>query len=86
MTGRDRIVIQKIAGYIRDAISFTANFDFESFMRDKKTLSASAFAIGQIGELVRELSDEAQTDNPQIPWKNIRGMRNRIVHDYENID
>lgn len=86
MIAKDRIVLQKICNYIRDAISFTADIDFYSFMQDRKTMSASAFSIGQIGELVRELSNEAQTNNPQIPWKNIRGMRNRIVHDYENLD
>lgn len=86
MTGRDRIILQKISGYIRDAISFTAGTDFELFMQDRKTISASAFVLGQIGELARNLSNEAQADNAQIPWKNIRGMRNRIIHDYENID
>lgn len=86
MTGRDEIVLKKIVGYIRDAISFTKDINYEDFMDDKKTISASAFAIGQMGELVRELSNELQAQNSQVPWKNIRGMRNRIIHDYENID
>lgn len=59
MIAKDRIVLQKICNYIRDAISFTADIDFYSFMQDRKTISASAFSIGQIGELVRELSNEA---------------------------
>ena len=86
MNDKDKIIIQKIIGYIRDAISFTEGLELEEFMRDKKTISASAFAVGQIGELVQELSDETITNNPGIQWKNIRGMRNRLIHDYENID
>lgn len=86
MTERDRVALKKICGYIRDTLSFIEDVDFEGFMQDKKTISAVAFSVGQVGELVREVSDEAQTKNPQISWKNIRGMRNRIIHDYENVD
>ena len=37
----------------------------------------------QIGELTRRLSDELKYDHSDIPWKTIYGLRNRLVHDYE---
>ena len=86
MKDKDIIIIQKIVKYMKDVESFIKDMSFEQFKDDRKTMSASAFAIGQIGELVQELDGEVLTDNPNIPWKDIRGMRNRIVHDYENVD
>jgi len=47
---------------------------------------ACAFSVSQIGELVKEISDETLEENKNIPWSSIRGMRNRIVHDYENVN
>ena len=55
-------------------------------MADKKTVSACAFAIGQIGELASNISEETKHTYSHIPWRSIRGMRNRIFHDYEHVD
>jgi len=55
-------------------------------MSDKKTVSACAFAIGQIGELTNSISEETRQTNDSIPWRNIRGIRNRIIHNYEHVD
>lgn len=86
MSGRDRIILQKIIGYILDAESYTQDMDFEGFSLDSKTMSATAFVMGQIGELAKEVSPETVSANPDIQWKGMRGLRNRIVHDYENVD
>ena len=59
---------------------------FEEFTHDNKTLFACAFLISQIGELAGNISKEIQDAYPFIPWKSIRGLRNRITHEYENID
>ena len=86
MTGKDKIILQKMQVYISDVLQYIEGFTFESFMADKKTLAACAFTVSQIGELVRGISDETQEKQGHISWKSIRGMRNRIAHDYENID
>jgi len=86
MTGKDRIILQKISNYINDVAQYVDSFSFEDFMADKKTLSACAFSVSQIGELAKEISEDTQEKHDYIPWKSIRGMRNKIVHDYENID
>ena len=57
-----------------------------NFLDDKKTITACAFTVSQIGELVKEISDETINEHTNIPWTSIKGMRNRIVHDYENVD
>jgi uncharacterized protein with HEPN domain len=86
MTGKDKILLQKIIDYIDDVFQCIHGLDFNAFLQDKKTLYACTFAISQIGELTKELSGELQNTAADIPWKSIRGMRNRIVHDYEKVD
>ena len=44
------------------------------------------FNIFQVGELAKELSDELINTYDKIPWKQIKGMRDRIGHGYETID
>lgn len=86
MTSKDRIILQKISGFIDDVAQYVNGLPFEQFMTDKKTISACAFTVSQIGELAKDISLSIQEEYADIPWKSIRGMRNKIVHDYENID
>lgn len=86
MTGKDRSILQKISVYINEVAYYVEGFSFENFMTDRKTLAACAFSVSQIGELAKEISEDTQKKHNYIPWKSIRGMRNKIVHDYENID
>ncbi|HHY05864.1 MAG TPA: DUF86 domain-containing protein [Clostridia bacterium] len=86
MKNKDRIILQKIIGYINDVTEYIDELSFEQFMTDKKTISACAFTVSQIGELANNLSLHTQEKHSDIPWKSIRGLRNRIVHDYENIN
>lgn len=86
MNGKDRVILNRINTYISDITQYVDGCTFEEFMADRKTLAACAFSVSQIGELAKEISDDTQRENTAIPWKNIRGMRNRIVHDYHNID
>jgi len=83
---KDNRAIKKIIEYIDDIAGYTLGTNYASFIQDKKTMSACAFGIMQIGELATELSDDIQIQNSAIPWNAIRGMRNRIVHGYESVD
>lgn len=86
MQSKDRITIQKIINYIKEVREYVGDMKTEEFLEDKKTMTACAFSVSQIGELAKEITDEAQEKYSQIPWTAIKGMRNKIVHDYENID
>lgn len=86
MKSKDRIIIQKIISYIDDVEEYVNNMQPRDFLDDKKTITACAFSVTQIGELVKEISEETINNYSNIPWKSIKGMRNRIVHDYENVD
>lgn len=86
MRSKDRIIIQKIISYIDDVEKYVYGMAAKDFLDDKKTITACAFSVSQIGELVKEITDETIEKYTNIPWSSIRGMRNRIVHDYENVD
>ena len=72
--------------YIDKAIKYVNGYDFKQFCDDEKTVDATIFAISQIGELVKRLPNEFRIEYTEIPWKNIAGMRDIVVHNYETID
>jgi len=39
-----------------------------------------------IGETARQISDESQIAHPEIPWRKLAGLRNRIIHEYFRVD
>lgn len=86
MESKDRIIIQKIINYIEDIEKYIENIDAKDFFDDKKTITACAFTVSQIGELVKIITEDTIKKYSSIPWSSIKGMRNRIVHDYENVD
>lgn len=86
MKSKDRIIIQKVINYIDDIEKYIDGLQAKDFFDDKKTITACAFTVSQIGDLVKEITDETIKKYNSIPWNSIKGMRNRIVHDYENVD
>lgn len=86
MKSKDRMIIQKIITYISDVEKYIEGMEAREFLDDKKTITACAFTVSQIGELVKEITLETMKRYQDIPWNSIKGMRNRIVHDYENVD
>ncbi|NLN82250.1 MAG: DUF86 domain-containing protein, partial [Clostridiales bacterium] len=69
----------------QQADCFREDMTFDEFSDDLKTVSACVFALSQIGELVTRLNPEFIEANSHIPWHKMKGMRNRIIHDYEGI-
>ncbi len=85
MKNKEYISFIKMIEYIDKSIEYTKGYTFEEFCRDDKTIDATVFNISQIGELVKNISKETIDKHPDIEWNMIKGLRNRIVHDYEGI-
>ena len=85
MKNKEYISLLKMIDYIEKAKKYTQGYTFEQFCKDEKTIDATVFAISQIGELVKNISEETTRKYPNIEWGMIKGLRNRIVHDYEGI-
>ena len=56
MKSKDRIIIQKIILYIDDIEKYIDGLEAKDFLDDKKTITACAFTVSQIGEIVKEIS------------------------------
>jgi uncharacterized protein with HEPN domain len=76
-------------GHIRDALSDIeqyASVGREAFMADGMRQDAIIRKLEIIGEAVKQLSDGTRQRQPEIPWKQIAGMRDRLTHDYFGAD
>jgi uncharacterized protein with HEPN domain len=62
------------------------NISFENFAQDDLTQEAILYCLGQIGEIASNIPDEEQKKYPEIFWYQMIGLRNRLFHDYEEID
>ena len=60
--------------------------NYDSFIKDDKTIDAVIRNFEIIGEASNRIDDDFKLRNPKIEWRRIRGFRNRIVHDYFGID
>lgn len=49
-------------------------------------MEACVFNLSQMGELANRIDDDFAAAHPEVPWRHIYGLRNRIVHDYEGVN
>ena len=59
---------------------------FEDFWADEEKRDAVSMRLSVIGEAARHITKETEARLPAIPFKDIRGMRNRITHDYGRVN
>lgn len=81
-----KIRIRHILDAITENQNYTRAMSYDQFCEDPKTLKAVVWNLTIIGEAARHIPPSAEAAFPEIPWPQIRGMRNRIVHGYEQID
>jgi uncharacterized protein with HEPN domain len=70
-----------------DAIEqFTVGIEFESFSKNLEKVFAVSRALEIIGEAVKKVPQTIRTQYPNIPWRDMAGMRDKLIHDYFNAD
>ncbi len=78
--------LQDILEAIAAIDEFTKNIDFVSFSENLEKIFAVSRALEIIGEAVKQVPDSLRSQYPNIPWRDIAGMRDKLVHDYINLD
>ncbi len=66
--------------------SYVADTSRQEFLRDTQLQDSVIRRLEIIGEAVGRLSSGFRDDNPDIPWSEIRGLRNWVIHRYDDID
>ena len=65
---------------------YTNALSFDDFSSNFMAVEACLYNIQIIGEAVSKLPEDVKEKNPQIPWVLIKGMRNRLIHEYFGTD
>ena len=66
--------------------NFTKGLSFSGFEKDDKTVFAVIRAFEIIGEAAKKIPKKIRDENKNLPWKQISGMRDKLVHDYFGVD
>ena len=80
------LYIKDMLENMSDAEQFVGQMTYRQFTRDKKTNFAVARSIEIIGEAAKHIPAEIRKKYPVIPWKDIAGMRDKIIHFYFGIN
>ncbi len=83
---RDVIYLGDILDAIRRIEGYTAGVKKKEFIEHLMMQDAVMRQIEIIGEASNSVSDEFQEKHPELPWFQMRGIRNKIVHDYRGIN
>ena len=87
-TQRDADILRHMLRYCNEIHAALAAFgdSEEAFMENPVFRNAVSMPVQQIGELAKHLSADFIATNPQIPWRQIKGMRDWFAHQYLDMD
>ena len=80
------VLLDDILESIDNILTFTLHLTFEQYSNDIKTIHAVHHNFMIIGEAVARIPEEFRLAHNQVNWKQVKGFRNVIVHDYFGID
>ncbi len=83
---RDDISLVDIAEACRSIAEFIRGLDRAAFLADPKTRSATLHQLLIVGEATKRLSPEFRDRHPEIPWSEMAGMRDVLIHGYHQVD
>jgi uncharacterized protein with HEPN domain len=87
MKARDHLdYLQDILDSINDIDDFVHGMGRDAFLSDKKTINAVVRSLEVIGEAAKGIPESVKKGNPDIPWKRMSGMRDKLIHEYSGVD
>jgi uncharacterized protein with HEPN domain len=81
-----KLYLTDVLAAIESIERFIEGMSFEDFQQDDKTASAVIRKFEIIGEASRNISDNVKQRHPEVPWREMAGMRDRLIHGYFGVD
>lgn len=82
-------MMREYGDYIEDIVDsmnkideFTKGMNYKDFIKDEKTIFAVVRALEIIGEAAKNISESHRRKYPEIPWNEMAGMRDKLIHEY----
>ncbi len=82
----NKAILLRILDNIDHIESLLSTMTEATFLSELKDFNAVCLELIQIGEKVNQLSPEVYDAYPEVPWHELYGLRNRIVHGYDKIN
>jgi len=83
---KDKAFLKHILDAISDTEEFTEGVSKRRFYENKEKQYAVLRALEIIGEATKNLSSELKANNPDVPWRDIAGMRDKLIHQYFGVN
>jgi uncharacterized protein with HEPN domain len=81
-----KVYLKEILAAVESIEAFVQGMSFEEFRADDKTTRAVIRKFEIIGEATKQIPDSIRRQYPDIPWKDMAGMRDRLIHFYFGVD
>ena len=85
LPGRDAALLLAMLIAARDARSFVEGLDEAAFFASRLHQNAVIRSLEVVGEAAGKISEATQAAHPEIPWRDITGMRHRLIHGYGEV-
>lgn len=82
----DRIYLEHIANSFKKMLEYAEGMTLEDFLADSKTQDACVRQLEIAGEATKRLSGDLRSRFSEVPWKDMAGMRDRLIHQYIDVD
>lgn len=88
MTGQRAysVYLDQMRDAIQHALQFTAGLNQDQFVADERTIYATVRALEIVGEAAKRVPDQIRDLDSTIPWRTMAGMRDVMIHRYEEVD
>lgn len=82
----DLITLHQMLDHIREAVAIASEISREQLDEDRIRFLALIRLVEVVGEAANRVSDTVKNRHPEIPWHEIIGTRNRLIHGYDAVD